>query len=372
MANVIELRGFDGQNFMRYLGDTIKKQDLHRLKNFFATVGPDNQCLLCPSFGEFQWEHDGELFNISYTEEGSPVSSGIGTAIYFQRIKIQHGDIELLQKFVKHALTFQAPIDTQKVKIMFSKSKGYFEQYQDIYAQTLDTIYLDQSLKDSIVHQIDMFFAQKERYVKFGRSYKLNMLFTGVPGSGKTSLVKALALKYKRPLYVFNFSKNLTDEGLISLMADVKDDSIILMEDIDAFFVDRRAQDINVSYSCLINVMDGTMAKANGTIMILTANNPDRLDPALIRPGRIDRIAKFDYPRKQEIQAAFMDITDNPTEEKFNLFYKNIKNIRINMSAIIDFLFRYSSDYLENVEELISQTQLVHEIMNDKSEKMYT
>lgn len=140
----------------------------------------------------------------------------------------------------------------------------------------------------------------KERYIRFGRSYKQSFLLTGVAGSGKSSLVKSIALKYKRPLYVLSFSKNLTDEGLIDLMKEIGDNSILLIEDLDAFFQERSAQcDINVSFSALLNVLDGSLVKGNGILIFVTANHPERLDSALIRPGRIDHYYKFDWPQNK-------------------------------------------------------------------------
>ena len=199
------------------------------------------------------------------------------------------------------------------------------------------------------------------------------MLFTGVPGAGKTSLSKALALKYKRKLYCINLSKNLTDEDFTSLIQTVEPNSILLVEDIDSFFVDGQSTtDINISFSCLLNVLDGALSNINGLITILTINHPDRVDPALLRPGRIDYIVKFDYPSKNEIKMAFFDLVDNPTDESFKTFYTNIKSLKINMSGIIDYLFRHSSDYIEKINELNEQYDLLNEILNDKMAKMYT
>lgn len=86
---------------------------------------------------------------------------------------------------------------------------------------------------------------------------------------------------------------------------------------------DRTSQDINISFSCLINILDGFISKSgSGIITILTANNPDRLDTALIRPGRIDKIIKFNYPNKEEIKEAFMSLIPSKNNKEF---YKKLK-----------------------------------------------
>jgi chaperone BCS1 len=211
----------------------------------------------------------------------------------------------------------------------------------------------------------------KDRYIRFGRAYKTAFLLTGIPGSGKSSLVKSIARKLRRPIYMLNFSKSMNDETFINLMSQLKDDSILLIEDIDAFFVDRQPVNINISFSALINFMDGVLGKGNGVITFLTANNPDRLDPALIRPGRVDIILKFNYPKKQEVKAAFMEMTTRDNDD-FEEFYQHIKNTKISMSGIIEYLFRNEKTYMKNIAELLEQTQLLHEIVNDKSDKLYS
>jgi hypothetical protein len=370
--NSIELPGLISQvTFLKYLNEFCKAHT-NDLKNFFIFIDSDNTSCIYPSYGDFHW-HDDESnteFLISYHEEGKPLSSHINDISYFKRLKISHPDISILQKFVTKALTYEKHLDDQKIRVYNSTSKGYFELYGTIYCQTYQSIYLPNEIKKMINTHIDTFLNSKERYVKFGRAYKTSFLLSGVPGSGKSSLAKAIALKYKRPIYMLNFSINMTDETFISMMSDLKDDSILLIEDIDSFFVERQPININISFSALINFMDGVLGKSNGLITFITANNPDRLDPALIRPGRVDIILKFNYPKKQEINTAFLEMTSG-NQEDFEEFYSHIKNIKISMSGIIDYLFRNETTFIKNISGLLEQTQILQEIVNDKTDKIY-
>lgn len=360
------------QQFLRYLkvNATTATATASELSNYFININSDNTSLLYPAFGEFNWSYKDDKFLVSFHEEGEPVTY-CGGIEYFHRLFIRHDNLKLLEDFVREALTSELPTDAGKVHVMCSKSKGYWDDHSDINSQSLDSMYLPLEMKRSIVDNIDLFLANKARYIRFGRSYKLAYLLSGVPGSGKTSLVKAIALKYSRPLYVLNFTKGLTDESLIDLMSSIKDDSILLIEDIDAYFIDRKPQDINVSFSILINILDGTLVKGNGTIIFLSANKPDRLDPALIRPGRVDHILNFNLPLKAEVHAAFKDLTSITDEAEFIKFYTKIKSERISMSGIVDFLFRYPATYMDKMKELLEQTSIYHHIVNDQTDKLY-
>lgn len=326
---------------------------------------------IVPGLGTYDVTYKNETYSIMYREEGDPFGV-VDPPKYYRRMVVTHDDYDALVEFVRTALSHDDDIKDRTIKIYSSVGKGYWDSKDNIYSQTLDDIFIPEKTKSDLVDYIDTFLNSKERYVKFGRMYKLGFLLTGVPGSGKTSLVKAIALKYKRPVYIINFTKTLTDDSFIDLMSNIKDDSILLIEDIDSFFMDRQAQNINISFSALLNVLDGVLSKGNGILVFITANNPDRLDSALIRPGRIDKIVKFEYPRMNEIRSAFMSLTHEGTHEKFTRFYEKIHTTKnINMSALVDLFFRFSEDYMEHVNELLDQVKMYSDIVKTGENNMY-
>jgi SpoVK/Ycf46/Vps4 family AAA+-type ATPase len=69
-----------------------------------------------------------------------------------------------------------------------------------------------------------------------------------------------------------------------------------------------RAPSEKLDLGTMLNLMDGIL-ETPGRIIVMTSNHPEKLDPALIRPGRIDLIVKFDYCDKSEIVEIYEGIT---------------------------------------------------------------
>jgi SpoVK/Ycf46/Vps4 family AAA+-type ATPase len=125
---------------------------------------------------------------------------------------------------------------------------------------------------------------------------------------------------------------------------------------------------INVSFSAILNTFDGLFSPSNGLIIFITANNPENLDKALIRPGRVDKIIKFDYPRKKEICQAFHSIIGH-SQEQFEIFYKKLHN-NLSMSSIVDYFFTHPVDYNESIQKLNNYTKLLSEL-SEKNKHFY-
>ena len=365
------------RNFLNYI-EKNHKYCYEQIK-CFSVYDVDEKSTLIPHESQFSINYKTEngddgsnvnTFDVSITHDNDkPLYNGLNLG-YLLRITVSYTDLNILKEFVDIASASPDIIVCANIQMYHSKSRGFWEKAAKIYGQSFENIFLPQEIKNSLLNHIDSFNKNKERYLKFGRIYKLCFLLTGVPGSGKSSLIKAVAMKYNRPIYAITLSKKLDDDALADLFSDVKENSIIVLEDIDAFFIDRHAQDINISFSAILNMFDGLFSPGNGCILFMTGNNPERLDSALIRPGRVDQIIKFDYPKKKEVQKAFNAIvSDDP--ENFANFYKNISGSQISMAGIVDYLFRHPTDYLDCISELNTHTQLLHEI-TDKSSKLYT
>jgi chaperone BCS1 len=91
------------------------------------------------------------------------------------------------------------------------------------------------------------------------------------------------------------------------MMRDAPLRSVILLEDVDAVFTkrDNTNRESNITFSGLINAIDG-VASQEGRILILTSNHVEKLDPALLRPGRCDVKILFDRASREQLRAMYM------------------------------------------------------------------
>nr|XP_033799845.1 mitochondrial chaperone BCS1 isoform X2 [Geotrypetes seraphini] len=130
-----------------------------------------------------------------------------------------------------------------------------------------------------------------------GIPYRRGYLLYGPPGCGKSSFITALAGELEYSICLMSLSdSSLSDDRLNHLLSVAPQQSIILLEDVDAAFLSRDLAKQNptayqglgrLTFSGLLNALDG-VASTEARIVFMTTNHIERLDPALIRPGRVD------------------------------------------------------------------------------------
>lgn len=104
----------------------------------------------------------------------------------------------------------------------------------------MQSVVLDEGVKERIVDDVRAFMARGRWYSDRGIPYRRGYLLHGPPGSGKSSFVQALAGELEYNICVLNLSeRGLTDDKLNHLLANAPERSIVLLEDIDAAFSGR-------------------------------------------------------------------------------------------------------------------------------------
>ncbi|GAA5893363.1 hypothetical protein JCM6882_008014 [Rhodosporidiobolus microsporus] len=193
----------------------------------------------------------------------------------------------------------------------------------------LESVVLDEGVKERVVDDVKAFMGRGRWYSERGIPYRRGYLLHGPPGSGKSSFIQALAGSLDYNICVLNLSeRGLTDDKLNHLLANAPERSIVLLEDIDAAFSKRQQTgeagfNSNVTFSGLLNALDGVASSTSQRILFLTTNHLEKLDPALIRPGRVDLKEMID------------DATPYQARELFTRFYADEEGLaREEMEAL--------------------------------------
>jgi chaperone BCS1 len=121
-------------------------------------------------------------------------------------------------------------------------------------------------------------------------------------------LVLALAGELKLSVAVLSLSSRLmSDEALRSMIDALPVATLLLIEDVDCVFKDQRntTSETGVTLSGLLNALDGVSSR-EGRVLFLTTNHPEKLDPALVRPGRVDRKVELGYATPDQARRLFL------------------------------------------------------------------
>ncbi|ESP02843.1 hypothetical protein LOTGIDRAFT_185574, partial [Lottia gigantea] len=217
------------------------------------------------------------------------------------------------------------------------------------------SVILDKNKSENLLKDVKEFINNPKWYMERGIPYRRGYLLHGPPGCGKSSYIMALAGALDYSICVLNLSeRGLSDDRLNYLLTVAPEQSIILLEDIDAAFVSRDLAQENptayqgmgrLTFSGLLNALDG-VASAEARIVFMTTNYLERLDAALIRPGRVDVKELIDYATEYQLQEMFRRFYPNQVESDAEIFSKQVmshgKNVSI--AQVQGFFMRYKSD----------------------------
>ncbi|KAK7381325.1 hypothetical protein VNO78_33939 [Psophocarpus tetragonolobus] len=188
-----------------------------------------------------------------------------------------------------------------------------------------DTLAMDPKKKEAIVNDLDKFKNGKDYYAKVGKAWKRGYLLYGPPGTGKSSMIAAMANYMNYDVYDLELTAVKENTELRKLLIETSSRSIIVIEDIDCSLdltgqrkkkkekenddedgdkpknpVKKAEEEENkgskVTLSGLLNFIDGIWSACGGErIIIFTTNYVEKLDPALIRRGRMDKHIEMSY-----------------------------------------------------------------------------
>eukprot|EP01025_Chloroclados_australasicus_P037819 TRINITY_DN3867_c0_g7_i1.p1 TRINITY_DN3867_c0_g7~~TRINITY_DN3867_c0_g7_i1.p1 ORF type:complete len:439 (+),score=13.32 TRINITY_DN3867_c0_g7_i1:364-1680(+) len=316
-----------------------------------------------PQLGSYIVQFRGQWIYINYIESVQRTFRGDCAQ---QKLKLTYfgRSQELIKQLIKeaHDLYKSSRIGMTIVNIVNQQGDWYEMDAKPI--RQLNTIVLPKNTTNNILHDCQNFLNNRKWYQKLGIPYRRGYLLYGKPGAGKSSLVTAIAGSLHLEIYVISLSSpKMNDQTLLQLISQIRSGSILLLEDIDAAFVDRQQADDKVnqlSFSGLLNAIDGVTAQ-EGNLMFMTTNHIELLDPALIRPGRVDVRVEFSCATAEQMQEYFLRFyrayeTETNLVQPAQEFARALSNVQLCIADIQGHLIKYKKDFVgavENVQDLL-------------------
>lgn len=212
--------------------------------------------------------------------------------------------------FLEEFVTSLREIDEKRVGTrVYANSGDHWGEIGLINPRPIESLVFPPDFVAGIKRDVESFYASAEQYKARGLPWRRGYLFAGEPGTGKSSLIEALAGALDMNVHLLSL-KSASDGSLSELLNDVEGKSLVVIEDIDCSTESRVTKAPNPadvegmvekslvsrsgpSLATLLNSLDGIGAP-QGRVIFVTTNFMDRLDPALTRPGRLD--VKITFP----------------------------------------------------------------------------
>lgn len=234
--------------------------------------------------------------------------------------------------------------------------KGMWRDINFEHPATFDTLAMDPKKKAEIINDLVAFSKGKDYYSKVGKAWKRGYLLYGPPGTGKSTMIAAIANYLNYDIYDLELTSVKDNSGLKKLLMETTSKSIIVIEDIDCSIdltgkrkkkkkkekettSEDQEEDSDSStekestenketgkltLSGLLNFIDGIWsACGQERIIIFTTNHKDKLDPALIRRGRMDMHIEMSYCRYE----AFKVLAKNYLNLETHTLFQQIEGL---------------------------------------------
>lgn len=253
------------------------------------------------------------------------------------------------RKFMEGFLKELQKIDEDRTGMrVYGNSGGGWDEIGELNPRPRGSLVFPSGFVDGILGDIQTFMNSEEEYAKRGLPWRRGYLFAGTPGTGKSSLIEALAGELEMNIHLLTL-KIASDKNLQELLYNAETsneaarsgstrkcsrNSLVVIEDIDCASDSRITttrpdgeDDDNPlaggwskgpSLGALLNSLDGIGAPT-GRILFVTTNFPERLDPALTRPGRMDVALQFPHLTPEtatQLYSLLGDLSDL-SQEKF-------------------------------------------------------
>ncbi|KAK8717094.1 hypothetical protein V6N13_044375 [Hibiscus sabdariffa] len=259
---------------------------------------------------------------------------------------------------------------------------------------TFQTIAMDPKKKEEIINDLVSFSKGKEYYMKLGKPWKRGYLLYGPPGTGKSTMIAAMANFLNYDIYDLELTTVKNNTELRKLLTETSSKSIIVIEDIDCSLdvtgerkkggsKTKEKDEKNpvnentskVTLSGILNFIDGTWsACGTGRIFVFTTNHVNKLDPALIRRGRMDMHIELSYCSFEAFKMLAKNYLDLHSHDLFEKIGILLKETEMTPADVAENLMpkREKKDPDSCLESLIQALEEAKEKAKSKAEKEKT
>ena len=314
-------------NVLKWIEKNYKNKNFRKLKLTNGRWGWNKSTTTSVGYGLHWIKYNKKFFLINLVKESSNQSEYDKETLTITKIGRSR---KIFDDFIKEVETID--LDVSKTKIYRMEDSWVY--IKDHKKRSLNSIFIEKNKKDILINNLSKFINSENWYINNGIPYQLGILLYGAPGTGKTSLIKAIAGYLNYPIYYLSPQKLSKIE---SAMSTLSDKCIVVIEDIDSNFLTHSRENKNgdtdennflkeissVSLSEILNSLDG-MFSAHGRILIATTNHIENLDAALIRPGRIDLKIEIGFVNNEILESFIKNFYKDS-----NLDFSIINNINI-------------------------------------------
>ncbi|KAI9120124.1 hypothetical protein K1719_008772 [Acacia pycnantha] len=257
---------------------------------------------------------------------------------------------------------------------------------------SFDTLALHPEKKEDIVKDLVKFKNGKDYYAKMGKPWKRGYLLYGPPGTGKSTMIAAMANFLNYDIYDLELTSVKNNMMLRKLLIGIESKSIIVIEDIDCSLnltekrkekKDRKEKkkledededddNCKVTLSGLLNFIDGIWSALGGErIIVFTTNYVHKLDPALIRRGRMDKHIELSYCCYESFKVLAKNYLDVESHHLFGRIEGLLKETEMTPADVAENLMPKSmeEDNESCLKRLIEALEMVKEARSRKREE---
>ncbi|CAN6222584.1 unnamed protein product [Urochloa humidicola] len=230
---------------------------------------------------------------------------------------------------------------------------------------TFETLALEPAKKKKIMDDLDAFRNKRDYYRRVGKVWKRGYLLSGPPGTGKSTMIAAMANHLGYDIYDIELTMVRNNNDLRRILVEITSKSIIIIEDIDCSLdlTGERAKQSTmppppppplrnpydptaskVTLSGLLNIIDGLWSACGGErIVVFTTNHVNKLDPALIRRGRMDMHIEMSYCGFEAFKTLAKNYLEIDDHELFSAVEEHLREVDITPADVAECLMNDAS-----------------------------